>query len=118
MIQLPTLPVVPSALLAFVLGIGAPQQGPGRPEPDVTIHRVYVLTSRCKFSGAEEITCKGKRTCVEPEVPVEVAKGLSTEHPTPLEKLLESATDPRPREALEEALDSVMGSASTATSAQ
>jgi len=57
-------------------------------------------------------------TGVEPDVKVEEAKALSTAHTMALEKLLESATDPRRREALQDALDSVMGGASTAASAR
>jgi len=53
-------------------------------------------------------------TGVEPDVKVEEAKALSTAHALALEKLIDSASDPRQREALQEALDSVKGSATEA----
>ena len=57
-------------------------------------------------------------TGVEPDVEIEEEKALEKAHTMALEKLLESTADPRRRDALQEALDSVMGVASTAASSK
>jgi C-terminal processing protease CtpA/Prc len=57
-------------------------------------------------------------TGIEPDVKVEEANALSAAHALALEKLLEKSTDAHQREALQEALASVKGSASAAASAR